>query len=89
MSIPTSNIAFQPQTAQTQLEQESGFSGSLSSESSSGNSSAGEMYENESRAQASFVRNHSGLSSSELNVELQDVLKSRKNESEYTEWKYD
>lgn len=88
MSIPTSSIAFQPQNAQTQLKREdkSGLSGSLSFESSSGNISAGDVYENESGGRESFVTSRSGLIFSEFHVELRETLKSWKDDSEYTEW---
>lgn len=89
----TTHIAFQPQTAQKQWEHgtKSTFSSSPSSESSSGTSSNGDMYENGSASQASFIRKRSDSSFSELNVELQEALKSRRDDNEnteYTEWDY-
>lgn len=87
----TTHIAFQPQTAQAQWEHgtKPTFSSSLSSGSSSVISSTGDMYENGSPPQASFVRNPSDSSFSELNVELQEALKSRKDNTENTEWDYE
>lgn len=85
----TTHIAFQPETSKRQWEHgtKSTFSSSLSSESSSVISDSGDMYENGSPPQASL---DSGFS--ELNVELQEALKSRRDNTEnteYTEWDND
>lgn len=90
----TTHIAFQPQTAQAQWEHgtKSTFSSSLSSESSSVISDSGDLYENGCPPQASLIGNPLDSGFSELNVELQEALKSRRDNTEnteYTEWDND
>lgn len=90
----TTHIAFEPEPSQAQWEHgtKSTLSSSRSSESSSVISGSGDMYENGSPPQASLIGNPLDSCFSELNVELQEALKSRRDDTEntqYIEWDND